>query len=149
MYGHLKSTKPVTCKSKVVKQNVGVVYLWVWQEVGVVYLWVWCICGCGKVQNVCFFLSLIYTTTFPDITFWKAYDLWLVSYSPRYTFTVHCKLWAIRHFVCVSNISYGLLNSTRPVAGQLKVVRPRSRCGICVGVWRNKMCVSRSGCGKW
>ena len=49
----------------------------------------------------------------------------------------------------ISNISrnYGHLKSTRPVASKSKEERPGSRCGVCVGVLRNKMAVSRIGYG--
>ena len=55
------------------------------------------------------------------------------------------------HFVHtgISNIrrSYGHLKWTRPVASKSKVARQGSRCGVCVGVSRNQMGVSRSrGC---
>ena len=53
-----KSTKPVACKSKVVKQDVGVVYVWMCQEVGVTMY-----------KMFAFFFNLTYMTTFPNAMF--------------------------------------------------------------------------------
>ena len=118
----------IACKSEVVGQNVGVVYVWVCQKVGV-----------AMHKMFAFFFSLMYTTTFLDATFWThaSYDWWAAA--P----TTHCKPCATWHSVHFSGISwkYGHLKSTRPVPGKSKTVRLRSKCGICVGV-------SRSGRGE-
>ena len=104
-YDCLKSARPAVHKSEVVGQNLSVVYVWVCQEMGVAMY---------KVIAFCFQSYLHNHIPKPHIL--KTCELWLASYGPKYTLHYHLK-------------------STKPVAGKSKVVRPGSRCGICMGSW--------------
>ena len=113
--GYLKSSRHSAGKSKVVDQEVGVVYMWVCQEV--------CVANYKCKSWLFYDLAFIYATTLPDFTFWKH-----ASYHWQAT-TLIVHIFSICHFVHILSItqSYTHLMATRPIIGNWKVVRPGSR----------------------
>ena len=72
-YGHLKSSRPLADKTKVVGKE-GVVYMWICWEANVIKC------------NFCFpFYTLSMQLHSQTSLFENVYELWQVSYSPKYT----------------------------------------------------------------
>ena len=88
-YGHLKSTRPVACKSCGRTGCRCGVHVWMYQEVGV-----------AMQRRLLYLFTLHYTTMFPDSTFWNhvRYDWWAIV--PN----VQCKMFGICHSVHISNM---------------------------------------------
>ena len=89
-YCHLKSTKPVACKSEVVGQNMGVAYFWVWHIRGCGVFMGVSGCDCGNVRNVCFLFQSYLNSHVPRCyivkheidNWWRMAPLQTLHYTP-------------------------------------------------------------------